>query len=240
MLLVAARRAAGEGVSADDIIEFLEASFGAFQEMQRIGRWGWSRPDLMAALADLERHRLVEIGADSRYRLTALGRLAGESATEVASVIRLVDCLGPLASAQISDPVLITAVQTTHEVDQVLFPMNKRSTQKEPQTWSAELRRQGVPSHLFACLTRSASEPQQDTLRVKKAVACLLFVSGRAMNEIETLLTRFGGAFDGAAGPIRAVAARTCDLLPTAARIAELLHILINLGQRDEPSTSFR
>ena len=231
-VLVAARRAAGEGVSADDIVEFLEASFGAFQEVQRVGRWGWSRSDLMGALADLEQHRLVEIGADGHYQLTALGRLAGESVTEVASIIRLVDCLGPLDSAQISDPALITAVQTTHEVDQVLFPMNKRSTQKEPQTWSAELRRQGVPSHLLVCLTRSVSEPQQSTLRAKKAVACLLFVSGRAMSEIEAVLTQFGGALDGAAGPIRAVAARTCDLLPTAARVAEILHPDLDLGDR--------
>ena len=133
-VLVAARRAAGEGVSADDIVEFLEASFGAFQEVQRVGRWGWSRSDLMGALADLQQHRLVEVGVDGRYLLTGLGRLAGESATEVASVIRLVDCLGPLELAQISDPTLITAVQTTREVDEVHFPMNKRSTQKEPQT----------------------------------------------------------------------------------------------------------
>ena len=40
------------------------------------------------------------------------------------------------------------------------------------------------------------------------------------------------GPFDGAAGPIRAVAARTCDLLPTAARIAEFLHPDLDLGDR--------
>ena len=79
---------------------------------------------------------------------------------------------------------------------------------------------------------RGITEAHQATLRAKKAVACLLFVSGRAMNEIEKLLTQFGGTFDGAAGPIRAVAARTCDLLPVAARVAEILHPTLDLGDR--------
>lgn len=121
-VLVAARGASGDGVSAEHIIGFLEGSFGAFQAIQRHGKWEWSRPELMEALADLERHRLVEKGPDGYFRLTALGRLAGESATEIASIVRIVDCLGVLTPEEISDPVLITTAQTTVEVDQVLFP----------------------------------------------------------------------------------------------------------------------
>jgi len=52
------------------------------------------------------------------------------------------------------------------------------------------------------------------------------------MNEIERLLTQFGGAFGGAAGPIRSVASRTCDLLPVAARIAEILNPTLDLNDR--------
>ena len=44
--------------------------------------------------------------------------------------------------------------------------------------------------------------------------------------------TQFGGAFGGAAGPVRGVAARTCDLLPTAARVAEILHPTLDLKDR--------
>lgn len=44
------------------------------------------------------------------------------------------------------------------------------------------------------------------------------------MVDIERAITRFGGAFDGAAGPIRSVTSRTCDVLPAIARIAELLY----------------
>jgi helicase len=52
------------------------------------------------------------------------------------------------------------------------------------------------------------------------------------MADIERVLTQFGGAFGGAAGPIRAVAARTCDVLPTAAEIAEILHPGLDLAER--------
>jgi helicase len=63
-------------------------------------------------------------------------------------------------------------------------------------------------------------------------VACLYYVSGTAMSEIERVVTQFGGAFDGAAGPIRSVASRTCDVLPMVARVAELLHSGLDLSAR--------
>jgi len=63
-------------------------------------------------------------------------------------------------------------------------------------------------------------------------VACILYVSSQKLSQIEAHLTQFGRAFDGAAGPIRSVAARTADLLPTTARVAELLHPHLNLEGR--------
>jgi helicase len=231
-VLVSARRAAGEGVASEEIIEFLEASFGAFQASRNRENWQWSRPELVAALNDLAHHGLIQIDAHGAYQLTRLGRLAGESAVEVASIIRLVESLGVLSPQQISDPVLITAAQTTLELDQVHFPINKKSTQKEPQLWPNELGGQGVPGSLLNALHRLTKDDHQATLRAKKAVACLLFVSGRAMNEIEGVLTQFGGAFGGAAGAIRSVAGRTCDLLPVAARVAEILHPALDLNDR--------
>ena len=52
------------------------------------------------------------------------------------------------------------------------------------------------------------------------------------MSTIEDVLTQHGGRFNGAAGPVRSVASRTCDLLPTAAHVAELLHPGIDFGDR--------
>ena len=69
-------------------------------------------------------------------------------------------------------------------------------------------------------------------MRAKKATACLLFITRRPLANIETSLTQFGGAPSGAAGPIRNVASRTCDLLPTVIRVAEILHPTLELGER--------
>lgn len=231
-VLVAAERVAADGVLADDIVAFLEASFGAFQASSANERWKWSAISLHEALDDLKRHSLVEAKADGTYSLSPLGRLAGESATEVVSIIRLVEAISGLQAQSITDPLLISAAQLTMELDQVHFPLNKKSTQKEPAYWVQELRSQGVSSQVLTAFHRFVTDGHQSTLRAKRAVSCLLFVAGRPMQDIERIVTQFGGSFGGAAGPIRAVASRTCDVLPTVARVAELLCPSLQLGDR--------
>jgi hypothetical protein len=78
----------------------------------------------------------------------------------------------------------------------------------------------------------SAQSALQATLRAKKTVACLLWITSKPLTEIEAILTQFGGAFDGAAGAIRSVRSRTCDLLTTTARVAEILYPGLDLGSR--------
>ena len=131
-VLVAGGRAMGAdraGMTAEEIATFLEASFGAFQQEQRLGRWNWSHDELLISVHELALHRLIEVHEDGRYELTPLGRLAGESGTEVASIIRLVDCLRPLRPEQITDPTLIAAVQVTRELDQVYIHLNKKNSE---------------------------------------------------------------------------------------------------------------
>jgi helicase len=231
-VLVAAGRAGG-GVSGDEIIEFLESSFGVFQMQQsRGGGGGWDRHGLERALDDLARHGLVERGENGHFHLTALGRLAGESAVEVETLIRAVDCLRGLRREEVTDPALIAIAQASVELDAIYFPINKRSTQKEPQHWMGELQRQGVSHAVLANLRRNMREKMQDTARAKRAAACLYYISGMGMEEIERAMSQFGGAFDGAAGPIRSVTARTCDVLPMIARAAEVLHAGVDLEER--------
>ncbi len=189
-VVVSMGRVAHDGVARHDIIDFLKFSFGAHQAERMQTGWEWSHMDLVAALQDLVHHGLLETKAGDVCQVTSLGRLAGETATEVASIIRLVDCLRSVPMDAITDPALVAAVQSTVELDQVLFPINKKSTQKEPQLWQNELRRQGIDPHLLGALFRDVTDEHQPTLRAKKAVACLLFISGRPMTEIERQLTQ--------------------------------------------------
>ncbi|MEJ0053158.1 MAG: DEAD/DEAH box helicase [bacterium] len=228
-VLIAAGRA---GLPAQQIVEFLEESFGVFQQKAINASWKWDEQQLLQALADLNAHGLVEKDKDDVYHLTELGKLAGVSGVEVESVIRAVNALSGLPTTDINDPALITLSQATAELDQVLFPMNKKSTQKEPQAWATEIRNQNVPTQITQELGRNTSDTTQQTLRAKKAVASLLWITDRPLNEVETTMTQFGGGLDGAAGAIRGVAARTCDVLPTIARIAELLNPGFDLSNR--------
>jgi ATP-dependent DNA helicase len=89
-----------------------------------------------------------------------------------------------------------------------------------------------VPPSIIGAMSRSIREEIQATLRAKKAVACLLWITERPLAEIENILTQFGGKLDGAAGPIRGLRSRTCDLLPVVSRVAELVHPGLELGER--------
>jgi len=222
------------GMLADDIIAFLEESFAAFLNKRQNANWGWDRASLNNALRDLIQHKLVEADVNNLYHLTELGRLVGVTGTEVESVIRVVDALQSLQSSEVSDPTLLTVTQLTVELDDVLFPINKVSTKKEPQAWNTELRQQGIPESVLRSIQRFAREKHFPTLRAKKAAACLMWITGMPMAQIESSLTQFGGSFGGAAGPMRSVKARTCDLLSTVARIAELLMKDLDLGTRVE------
>jgi replicative superfamily II helicase len=230
-VLVAAGRVS-EGVSGDEIITFLESSFGVFRMQQSGNPAGWDRHGLQRALDDLARYGLVERGENGRFHITALGRLAGESAVEVETVLRAVACLRALRAEEVTDPALIAIAQMSSELDNVYFPINKVSKHKEPQHWVGQLRAQGISETVLRNLQTNVTARGQDTVRAKKATACLYYVSGMGMEEIERAMSQFGGAFDGSAGPIRSVTGRTCDVLPMIGRIAELLHAGLGLEQR--------
>jgi len=214
------------------IIKVLAAAAAQAGELN--GQWAWNQENLLRALDNLERHDLVERDAEGRYALMPLGRAAAEGGVEVETVTRLVDALRSLAPTAITDAVLVTLAQLTVELDDVLFPLNKRSTEKEPRTWPQQLARQGVPAVLLQHLRRSVRDEHTATLRAKRAVACLLWMSDHPLTVIERALTQFGGGVDGAAGPIRAVRARSCDVLPAVVRVASLLHPGLDLPARQE------
>lgn len=57
-------------------------------------------------------------------------------------------------------------------------------------------------------------------------------MTDRPLLEIEQIVTRHGGDLNGPAGPVLAVSSRTYDILPTVARIAEVLHPGLTLGEK--------
>jgi len=232
IIRVLAASVTSPGMSSDDICLFLENSFGAFQQKRLDSGWKWSRTGLSTALNELHINELVTL-SDGLYHLTPLGRLAGESSLEVESIFNVVRVIRSLNEAEITEVNLLALCQLTSELEQIHFPLNRKSTQSEPHTWFAEINRQRVAPGIVSAMRRSYNgDPVASTLRAKKTVALLLWVSNMPLNKIEDTVTQFGGRFDGAAGAIRSISARACDVLPTIGRIMELLFKNMNLSAR--------
>ncbi len=221
------------GLSELQVIEFIGESFGSFQERLRNPSWLYDTGKITGAMDQLHSHGLIELDESGFYHSTPLGRLAGESGLEVESVVRIVRALHGVEKSEISDPVLIALAQLTVEVEQVYFPLNRRSTQKEPQTWMSEIRNQRIPAQIQNSFNQNVECLADVTLRAKKTVACLLWITDRPLVEIENTLMQFDRR-NTAAGSIRGVSARVCDMLPTISKIAELLNSGLVLGNRIE------
>ena len=118
------------GLSSEEICLFLEDSFGAFQQRQLTNSWTWNRGQIASSLQSLITHSLISTDDQGKNHLTELGRFAGQAGVEVESVVRLVGALSRNAPNQINDPTLIAATQLTVELNDLSFPINKKSTQK--------------------------------------------------------------------------------------------------------------
>lgn len=122
-----AQKISPEGCSRNEIVSFLDSSFGAFQQRQEKGNYSYDGNCLNQALNELQNHDLITETIDGLLQLTKLGFLAGESIIEVNSIIRFVDCLRRLNPADFSDPALLVILQVSEELDQVYMPVNKKS-----------------------------------------------------------------------------------------------------------------
>jgi len=219
------------GMDASQIQDFLQCSFGSFLKSRLYQGWTWDPENIRKALDNLSAHDMVLLDNEGRYRLTALGWLAGERGVEVETITRLIEILKPVPANEITDPLLIAATQLSVELDQIYVPVNHKGPGKEMESWKGELRNQSVHSSVLSRLGQ-VSELKIAASRYKKAVACLLWVGNNSVADIEKIMTRHGGFFDGFSGPLRSTATRTRDILMTTARVAEILNPGLQLEER--------
>lgn len=234
-VLVAVRGITKEGLTLEEITDFLEGSFGAFQYKEASHATPLNASIISAALQQLLYRGLVEQDIDNRYTVTDLGRLAGETGVEIETIIRIVEVLRPLSPDSITEPVLVVVSQLSAELDDIeVFPLNKKSIQpghKEHSAWFTALQRNGIPQEVTRCLYHHVGVPHQPVLRAKKAAACLLWMSNFPLSDIELAMTQFVRESD-AGGAIRSVKSRVGDVLPAIIRAAEILHPGLDLSER--------
>lgn len=227
-----AQKSYQEGPLAEDIIRFLEGSFGAYCQEKKHGSFSYRQEQLQEALADLERHKLITQGDGNRVQLTELGMIAGESAVSIKSFVRFIDCIQRTDAGSLSDPDLIAIAQTSEELDQVNIRVHGRST-KENATWLQELARIGVQQSIIRAMDYEAREGKVLAGRRKKAVAALGYISEMKLEQIEELLSKHVPEKN-FAGAIRGVSDRTCDVLPTVGQIIEYLNPSVAISDRVE------
>lgn len=207
------------GMQSQDIVDFLQNSFAAVQRAP--GTQNWTAAKINQTIETLARHGLIESGQYG-YRLTELGKLSGEAGVDVMSVIHLVAALRDMPASEITDVDLIYATQVTSELDNVYFPTNKKSHQEQAR-WREHGSRRGISRNVRAALEKNLEDPLEGTCRFKRAAACMMWIEGRDLMQMEEDLLQHMRNKD-AAGSIRSAAGRTRDLLPVTGRVAAILN----------------
>jgi replicative superfamily II helicase len=211
----------GHSVTEDDVIGFLDSSLAALQAREG-GNQQWTTDRLEYGFEQLVDARLIEADADG-YRLTSLGRFAGESGVHVDSIIRLSSALSGIDIAEIKSTTIIAAAQLTVEVDGMYIPVSGRKNSPEPQIWMSALAQQQVDTRPLRALQTTARDTKTIASRAKKAVSAIFLINGIEMSVLESNLNQHVWGRPPMAGIVRAVADRTRDLLPAVgAVLAEL------------------
>lgn len=215
-VLAAVDKAKFPCMNEQQIVGFIQSSFGAFQQGLRHGARPITKDSLSRDFVRLLAGDLIRQEAEG-YRLTDLGRLAGEGGVAVESIIRLATALRGVLLELLSDAALLAVTQLTQELDDIIFPVHKKSHQ-ERERWQGHLRNGGLPHQLVSAVL----DGDLATSRAKRTAAVLMWTQGMELREIEKSLLIHMPETD-AAGAIRAVADRTRDLLSVSASVAEII-----------------
>lgn len=204
-------------MTEDEVVGFLENSFAAHQASRRPGglQQGFRSAQFRTAFSRLLSSRLIATH-ERGYRLTELGRVAGEAGLAVESVLRIADAAGDLSLSVLSVPVVLALIQLTVELDDVYLPTHKIS-HKERNRWSALLQKYVRDPTVSNAVLSGQTAP----VRAKRFSAALLWILGTEIESIERTLARHYPQDYG--GPIRAVSERCRDMLSATGRILAIV-----------------
>lgn len=221
---VASTRADGTGITVDDAVAVLSNTLASHQMRLEGAADPFDHRGVVEALDELRTQGFIVESAEQTLAMSPLGRLVARSGLTVRSAINVTRVFRALTAAELNRATLITVAQLTEEVDQVLFPLNYRGHQAEVRSFMPQLQRQHAANAAMQAMHRiPMNKPYMVAARAKKAVACLLWMSGVPAASFEPALMRHMKDRD-AVGPVRAVASRTRDVIDTVIAIAREVH----------------
>lgn len=202
-------------VRAEELIAVLENSFAIWQRVDQGGN-GWDRMALQRDLQALLNAELLDIETGGLITVTELGRFAGESGLEVRSVAQVSSFLR-FAPSALTAADLVTIAQVTVELDSVYLPVYLKA-RPEQARWPQTLVALGASPRLVSNMHVGGGTP---LARQKKAAAALRFASATPMAAVENEIMQHMRDRS-AAGPIRAVAGRTRDVIDAVVSICRV------------------
>ena len=202
-VLATAGASKSDGMTQQELTNFIQSTFAAHQRGRVL-----SEQSISAHLSRLASAGLVE-PIDARFRLTELGKVAGELGIQVESVVRIGRAFRGSNASSLNEIAMVAAAQASVELDEIFFPIHRKSIQ-ERQRWQGALYNYRLPSGVLREL--QATDDSTYTARCKKLASVLMWIDGIELNQIEASLLRHLPT-DNAAGPIRSTAERTRDLL---------------------------
>jgi helicase len=220
---IAAGRSDDGSAALEDLIAILANSLAAHQARLKLNTEAFAREHISDAIAELQRIGFLDVIADNRTKLSALGIIVAQSALSVQSAIRVTSVLRNLRPSDLNPETLITVAQLTDEVDATRLTVNKKGVGKELRTFVSGLHGRRAAGPAVDALGQYGAPPEIHAARAKKAVACLLWIGGVPLRDIETHVMQH--YFDrNASGPIGRVVSRTHDVIDTVLAIAETVH----------------
>jgi replicative superfamily II helicase len=219
---IASKRAADDTVEVGDVTGILANSLAAHQARLAGRPDAFNPADIANTIAELTSAGLLETVPADRTRPSGLGRLVADSVLTVRSAIRVASALHQMTPQALNRTTLLALAQVTTELDETRLNVNTRGVNKEWQTFASTLTSNRVaPAAIYAM--QNAPNQTVAAARAKKAVACMFWVSGVSMSEIERFVMRHYFNKDASAA-IRQVVSRTQDVISTVVAMALEVH----------------
>jgi helicase len=227
---IASARSDDGSVAVADMVGVLASSLAAHQARLNGGGEAFDPAAINGVVDELQRVQFLEVVASDRTRLTPLGELVAGSALRVASAVRVVDALRQVPAQQLNSQSLLAISQVTSELDATRLTVNARGIRPELNTFLNGLHQRNVAPAVVDALTYNVPDQIAVAARAKKAVACMLWVGGVPMSQIEQFVMQHYRDRN-ASGPVAAVVSRTHDIIETIISIAGLVNPTADLDE---------
>jgi helicase len=223
VMAMASRPAGTSGLSRDELAVVLSNSFAAHQNRLRGGGDAFGPAKIVAVLTELKAEKFLENNG-SRLQVTPLGKIVANGGLTVWSATVVARAFRKVRSSDINRATLIAAAQLTAELDKIRLPVDKDLAQEEFARFGNELRKQKPAPAVFDALSQNTRDEVTAAARAKKAFACLLWMSAMPAARIELTVMRPSLDSGSGIGEVRAVAARTQDVMAAIIDLAAFFH----------------